>query len=58
MVTSERIELPAAQVCLEKPFSQIFLTDTDRHHIHRQDTSFAAMKTFVVSDGTINEDNE
>ncbi len=58
MVTSERICLPAAQVCLETPFSQIFLTDTDRHHIHRQDTSFAAMKTFFVSDGTINEDNE
>lgn len=58
MVTSERICLPTAQVCLETPFSQIFLTDTDRHHIHRQDTSFAAMKTFVVSDGTINEDNE
>ena len=57
MVSSERIELPTAQVVLNTPFSQIFLTDTDRHHILRYDDAFAAMKTFVVSEGTVTEDN-
>lgn len=58
MVTSERIVLPSAQVELNAPFSQIFLTDTDRHHILGRDNAFAAMKTFVVSNGTITEYNQ
>ncbi|MCR4665364.1 MAG: DNA replication and repair protein RecF [Paludibacteraceae bacterium] len=58
MVTSETIELPTAQTVLHSPFSQIFLTDTDIHHLHRWDSSFAAMKTFVVNGGIITEDNQ
>ncbi len=58
MVTSERIVLPSAQAQLIAPFSQIFLTDTDRHHIHRWDNAFSAMKTFIVSGGNVTEDNQ
>lgn len=57
MVTGEHIVLPSAQVELTRPFSQIFLTDTDRHHLLHRDAAFTAMKTFVVSDGQITEDN-
>lgn len=58
MVTNGHIVLPTAKAELTAPFSQIFLTDTDRHHIHRRDDAFRAMKTFVVSGGTITEDNQ
>ncbi|MBR1922373.1 MAG: DNA replication and repair protein RecF [Paludibacteraceae bacterium] len=33
LVTQDHISLPTADETLQHPFSQIFLTDTDRHHL-------------------------